>query len=286
MPRCFFLSGVAFAALFCACGSANNHDQLFSGTAGNASSVSTGSGSAGAASSGTGLGSAGTTNTGGAAGASNMTGGGGSSMGPGGPGSGSIDMIDDMEDNDASILMTGDRNGAWFSIHDETPGSLWPPADSPFVMSPLPQPRGTSKVSVRSNGSGFGNWGAAVGIVLKIDDAKQPLFYDASAYKGITFWARIGENSTTSLRVDLPDKNTFPKGGVCQGTQCNDHFGESISSLSQAWKQFTIAFSELKQSNFGLQQPALDTAHLAGIQFEFGKDATFFVLIDDLAFYK
>jgi hypothetical protein len=195
-------------------------------------------------------------------------------------------MIDDMEDSDASIIATGDRNGAWFSIHDETPGSLWPPSDSPFVMSPLPQARAASKVSVRSNGSGYSSWGAAVGVILKIDTAKQPVFYDASAYKGITFWAKIGENSTTTLRVDFPDKNTFATGGVCQAAQCNDHFGQSISSLGQAWKQFTIAFSELKQSNFGMQQPALDAAHLAGIQFEFGKDATFFVLIDDLAFYK
>lgn len=194
-------------------------------------------------------------------------------------------MIDDMEDGDASILMTGDRNGAWFSIHDDTPGSLWPPSDSPFVMSPLPEPRGASKTSVRSNGSGFSTWGAAVGVVLKINDAKQPLFYDASAYKGITFWARIGENSITSLRVDLPDKNTAAMGGVCQGTQCNDHFGRVIN-LSQAWKQFTIAFSELKQSGFGLQQDALDSTHLAGVQFEFGQNATFYVLIDDLAFYK
>lgn len=194
-------------------------------------------------------------------------------------------MIDDMEDNDASILVTGDRNGAWFSIHDDTPGSLWPPSDSPFVMSPLPQPRGASKVSVRSNGSGYSTWGAAVGVVLKIDDAKQPLLYDASAYKGITFWARIGENSTTSLRVDFPDKNTFATAGVCQGMQCNDHFGRVIS-LSQAWKQFTIGYSELKQSGFGMPQEALDAAHLAGIQFEFGQNATFYVLIDDLAFYK
>jgi len=194
-------------------------------------------------------------------------------------------MIDDMEDGNASIIMTGDRNGAWFSIHDDSPGSLWPPSDSPFVMSPLSQPRGTSKTSVRANGSGFATWGAAVGIVLKIDDAKQPLLYDAGKYQGITFWARIGENSTTTLRVDFPDRNTAAMGGVCQGTQCNDHFGKVID-LSQAWKQFTISFAELKQSNFGLQQQALDSGHLAGIQFEFGQNAMFFVLIDDLAFYK
>ncbi len=215
-----------------------------------------------------------------------MAGAGGSSMQPENPSSASIDMIDDMEDGDASILVSGDRNGAWFSIHDGTPGSLWPPSDSPFVMSPLSQMRGASKVSVRSNGSGFSTWGAAVGLVFKIDDAKQPVFYDASQYKGVTFWARIGDdNSTTSLRAEFPDKNTAALGGVCQGDRCNGHFGRVIS-LSQAWKQFTLAFSELKQPEFGMPQPAVDLVHLAGIQFEFGKDATFYVLIDDIAFYK
>ena len=87
------------------------------------------------------------------------------------------------------------------------------------------------------------------------------------------------------MRIAFPDKNTAAMGGVCQGTQCNDHFAKSID-LSQAWKQFTIGFSELRQSNFGLQQPALDSAHLAGIQYEFGQNAMFYVLIDDLAFYK
>jgi hypothetical protein len=230
-------------------------------------------------------GSGGTSSAGGSG--STMVGSGGSSpMGAGGSNStGNIDMIDDMEDGDASILQTGGRNGAWFSIHDDTPGSLWPPSDSPFVMSPLPQPRGASKISVRTNGSGFDDWGAAVGLVLKISDSKQPLFYDASAYKGITFWGRIGDMSTTSVRVDFPDKNTFAMGGVCQGTECNDHFGRSIN-LSQEWKEFTIAFTELKQIGYGLHEPALDALELAGIQFEFGKDATFYVLIDDIAFYK
>jgi hypothetical protein len=284
MIRGRFLSCIVLAALSGACGSGDSHDQLFAGTSSgvSGSSVSSGSGSGGAPGSGSG----GAPSGGGAAGASTMIGAAGSSGGPGNTGSGSIDMIDDMEDGDASILSTGDRNGAWFSIHDETPGSLWPPSDSPFVMSPLPQVRGTSKTSVRSNGSGFSTWGAAVGVVLKIDDAKLPVFYDASAYKGITFWARIGETSTTTLRVDFPDKNTFATGGGCQGMQCNDHFGQVVSSLSQAWKQFTIGFSDLKQSGFGLAQEKLDAAHLAGIQFEFGKDAMFYVLIDDLAFYK
>jgi hypothetical protein len=272
------------AVLLGACGSTDNHNPLFSGSSNTAgSSVSNATAGGGAASSMGGAG--GTSIMDGNHGPGN-NGSGGTSMGPGNPQSGNIDMIDDMEDGDASILVTGGRNGAWFSIHDDTPGSLWPPSDSPFVMSPLPQPRGSSKISVRTNGSGFSTWGAAVGVVLKIDAAKQPVFYDASAYKGITFWAKIGDNSTTSLRVDFPDKNTFATGGVCQGMQCNDHFGQSISSLGAAWKQFSIAFSELKQSSFGQQQPALDAAHLAGIQFEFGKDATFYVLIDDLAFYK
>jgi hypothetical protein len=272
--------------LLVACGAADNHNQLFAGSSSGVAGGGISTGSGGSEAVGTTSGAGGSMIEGNH-GPGNNGGSGGSSMGPSGNSpSGNIDMIDDMEDGDASILRTGDRNGAWFSIHDDTPGSLWPPPDSPFVMSPLAQPRGTSKISVRANGSGFSSWGAAVGVVLKIDDAKQPVFYDASAYKGITFWAKIGDNSTTSLRVDFPDKNTFATGGVCQGMECNDHFGESISSLGQAWKQFTIAFSELKQSNFGKQQPALDAAHLAGIQFEFGKDAMFYVLIDDLAFYK
>src|SRR4051794_13197588 len=95
---------VALVALVNACGGNDKHNDLFTtGSGGHSNSSSSSMGDTSS------QGSGGSPGTVGSAGTSVMPGGGGSSMGPGnsGPGNtgtGSVDMIDDMEDGNASIL--------------------------------------------------------------------------------------------------------------------------------------------------------------------------------------
>ncbi len=42
--------------------------------------------------------------------------------------------------------------------------------------------------------------------------------YDASAYTGVSFWAKLGSGSQKTLRLKVPDINTDPDGHVC--TEC------------------------------------------------------------------
>ncbi|HLZ07397.1 MAG TPA: hypothetical protein VKT80_02335, partial [Chloroflexota bacterium] len=135
---------------------------------------------------------------------------------------------------------------------------------------------------------GFSVWGAGMGFNLHDPgdgmngSAKTP--YDASAYTGIAFWAKAGSGSTTSLRVNVSDKDTDPAGGTCApADKCNDHFGKDIA-LTANWAAYTMTFHELLQLGWGQSFAALDAAHLYAIQFQVGKGTTFDVWLDDVAF--
>ena len=102
-------------------------------------------------------------------------------------------------------------------------------------------------------GKGFTKWGAGMGTDLGrvapldagavVADAgmgmKSP--YDASEYKGISFWAKSDMPAALLMRVNFKDKNTAPEGGVCDeaaesgAEACNDDWGKNIN-LTSEWK--------------------------------------------------
>ena len=211
------------------------------------------------------------------------SGGGGGTTGPT-----DLSMIDDMEDMDGSILAADGRVGAWYTYNDTT-GTQVPAAGTPdFQMSALTPPRGaSSNYGANTTGSGFTTWGAGIGFDLNNDGtAKQP--YDASQYKGITFWAKAGPTGIKNIRLNVQDAQTAPEGNVCDKTAtkgCNDHRGTSLS-LTADWKQFTFTFDSLKQLGFGMAYPTFQTNKLFAIQFQAGTKVTFDIWLDDIAFYK
>jgi hypothetical protein len=114
--------------------------------------------------------------------------------------------------------------------------------------------------------------------------------YDAAAYGGISFWAKIDAGSSSGLRVLFPDKDTLPDGGLCQmfgtaaATQCYDHYGKRIF-LTTEWTKYTISFSSLTQDGWGRAGGGFDPSTIYEVQFQLPTNATFGVWIDDVALF-
>ncbi|WP_437708633.1 hypothetical protein WMF45_30715 [Sorangium sp. So ce448] len=208
-----------------------------------------------------------------------------------GAGPQTIEMIDDMEDNDNAILADGGRVGYWYTFNDATEGAMQtPPPDpegtgaEPFTMTALEPARAQSMYAARSWGEGFTEWGAGFGFDLNSPEGVKAS-YDASAYTGITFWAKLGAGSGTSATVMISDPGTDPAGGACSD-KCDAW--QKTFAATEEWQQFTIPFAELKQGGWG--DPAgteqIDAAKLYSLQFQIGKAPKFDLYIDDLGFYN
>jgi hypothetical protein len=219
-------------------------------------------------------------------------------MGAGGAGDGSggamgsaggagSDVIDDFDDGDGRISMTSGRQGPWHSFNDSSGGNQQPSINGPFA----PQSGGVngSPYAAHTTGSGyqFGGIGFDLDNATTTPQAMQSQAYNASAYKGITFWAKGNGN----LRVEFSQKAFVPQknGGSCNEstTTCWNVYGsrsaQGTLSLTD-WKQVTITFGSLERED-GTKTPAFDASQLMGIAFKHEGD-TFDFWIDDVEFTK
>lgn len=211
------------------------------------------------------------------------------------PEPGVLDYLDDMEDGDDRILGRDGRAGQWYTFHDATEGTLNPDQGTTPMMEPIPGKRcGASAEAMRVTGSGFTDFGAGFGFTFHygVGDAgaSMELPYDASRYKGLTFWGRIGDPSISGVRLSIGDKWSRPAGGVCTietgPNTCYDTFGASFT-LTTTWQRFTFDFGQLGQQGFGLPRPTLDTANLMTFEIDIPPASPVFdIWIDDVAFYQ
>jgi hypothetical protein len=90
-----------------------------------------------------------------------------------------------------------------------------------------------------------------------------PLPYNASAHKGVSFWAISNNGGLTSVQVKLSENRTNAWGTVCNACatsaylpteQCGDDYLYLVS-VPTTWTQFTIHFDdpELKTANWSKQ---------------------------------
>lgn len=188
-------------------------------------------------------------------------------------------LIDDMEDGNATLLGS---NGDWFVFKDSSAGTITPPKEKPFTMSALSPARGASTKAAVVTVSGFTDWGAAFGFdfsyvkgVRQRTDLKQAL--------AVRFWAKASK--ATTLRVQLPNVDTDTLGGLCSGTAesaCGAHFTKTVK-VGTEWQQATVVFSELKQDLPGRHVPSFDKQHVYSMFFVLGPNQTVTVWVDDLA---
>jgi len=189
-------------------------------------------------------------------------------------------MIDDMEDGDGFICELNGRNGHWYSFSDGTSTELTPPGD--FDPTLIPGGRGSSRYAAHLAGSGFTEWGAAMG--LNMHGVRQP--YDATTAEGIKFWLK----STVPVDVLLQTLETYDAsfGGHCEDTpsplNCNNPFAFSITTPGSDWVEYEVPFTAFGQYAGGTLR--WNPRDLVAIQFSVPPGATFDVWVDDLRFYR
>jgi len=191
------------------------------------------------------------------------------------------ELIDDLNDGDRFIPSVNGRAGAWSDSHDSSPsGKMYPDPNTGFTPSDTGDP--CRKFAAYVTGTGYVLWGADFWFGLGSP-------YDASKYKGFSFWARIDAGTSSGLRVAFPDKDTQPDGNNCQTsvssgpTACFDHYGYRYT-LNSTWTKYTVTFSQLTQDGWGHAGTAFDPASLYEVLFQIPVNATFGVWIDDVAF--
>lgn len=190
-------------------------------------------------------------------------------------------LIDDLEDGDGRIVVHCGRNGTWYIYNDGSDGGVQtPPAGVLPSPTMIPGGRGSSVYAMRTHGSGFTGDGARMGLNY-IDGTS----YDASAWSGIAFWARVETGTNTSVRVELADGDTDRRGGVCTaaGKTCDDHFGVDLT-FDTTWKYYVVKYVDLKQVGWGTPFTSYDPKRAYGLDFHWRTPAAFDVWIDDLYF--
>jgi hypothetical protein len=203
------------------------------------------------------------------------------------------ELIDDMEGQTGSIALSNGRAGYWHVYQDLGDGGALTPAPGgppSGVISAISPARGASMFAAHIQGSGFAMF-AGMGFDM-VDLAGAKKVYDASAYRGFTFWGRSA-TGPLSVRMLVPDVNTDSTGGICM--PCGDNFGTNIV-LTTAWQQYFVYYTDLRQVGFGHPNAnddggpgALAAAQLYGCQFQVSAPAStpaFDVWIDDVYFIK
>lgn len=206
-----------------------------------------------------------------------------------------FEPLDDMEDGNAFVLAAGARDGHWDVSNDASAGSMQAPPAASFTMAELlDATRPDSHFSAYTKGSGFKGWGAIMTVsMITWPEYEATPTYDASAYAGVSFYAKAGAGSDLALRVRYVGAQTDARGGQCTpggslATACYDHFYEDVK-LSQQWQRFDLPFVEFKQAGVGMKFPSIDLATMYALEFFFpGRSATggnvFELWVDDLAF--
>jgi hypothetical protein len=187
------------------------------------------------------------------------------------------DIIDDFEDGNLNLPVPalGGRVGGWYRFNDMTVGAT-DTYDAAIIN------RGTSKEGLHIKGKGYTTWGSGVGTDMQPN--KVP--YDASAYAGVTFWARA--DTTLTLGVIFPDIDTDPGTNpatkLC--TTCDHHYNKGVQ-VTPSWQRFTVNFADLVLEAGTIPAPTMFKPDgLVSVQFRFAASQTYDVYVDDLAFIK
>jgi predicted chitinase len=138
------------------------------------------------------------------------------------------------------LFFADGRAGTWFKFDaggmgvmkvDMTSGTTGMPTHAMHFSGPAPQ--------------GFG---AGVGIPFAN-------CYDASAYKGLSFWIKGdvsgGKNDLLKFSVHTPISEPVPSGGCSAADEtagkCRDHYAKAIP-ITNAWVRHNIKWADLKQN--------------------------------------
>jgi hypothetical protein len=157
-------------------------------------------------------------------------------------------LIDDFEDGDT---IAQKPLGWWYPVNDGT-------GTQGFGIEPVS--RGTASVyALRTHGSGFDDWGAAVGVDLTGESPS----LNALGYRQVCFVARVEAGSSSLLQVH------FLQGGL--------HYIQELS-FSEAWTRYCRPISEFVTP----AQKALAPSELLALQVFFPPGSPFEFWLDDV----
>ena len=255
------------------------------------------------------------------------TGGTGGSGAGGTSGANCITVADDliadfMTDN--GIHPADGRSGGFY-VYGDPLGAFDPPkmGDNPYPIDTVNgNPNCSNAGSLRLKAAGFKVWGSAAGTDFKpkVGAFKQP--YDATKYKGVSFWAKAAA-PVMKVQVSFPDIYTDgaanptaldPTIDPCVYTpgstsNCSPYLVKFADpqfplymsmQIDTTWKRFDILFADTKQDtgNAGYHKPGfdlLDVAHLTAMAIQvnaiYNPDNTvtandYELWIDDVNFIK
>jgi hypothetical protein len=157
-------------------------------------------------------------------------------------------LIDDFEDGDP---IAREPLGWWYPVNDKT-------SAQGFGIEPL-NGGSTSVYALRTHGSGFQAWGAAVGVDLIAKSRS----LDAVGYERLCFSARVEAGSSTLTQVHL-----------LKGEQ---HYIQE-ASLSESWTRYCRTLVDFK----GPAEAALVPNGLIALQFFFVPNSPFAFWLDDV----
>lgn len=99
---------------------------------------------------------------------------------------------------------------------------------------------------------GVAPWGASAALPIAS-------CYDASAYRGISFWLKGNPgagNTTIKINLQTPPTEPVASGGTCTGG-CSDHFGK-IVTVPSTWTRVKVPWADLKRG-CGATTPPIPT---------------------------
>ncbi len=192
-------------------------------------------------------------------------------------------LIDDGEDGQNQNIVGTDRGGYWYTFRDKKGTTIDPIAGEDGGTFAMSEGGHGSKFAARFKGK-IGT-GAPLfgGMGMNFVDPKD--VYDTSKYAGLAFWAKIGPNSTTKVRLKVPDVTTDPQGAVC--TECFNDFGADLV-LTPEWKFYIFPFKAMKQMpGWGAPRKLhITESKLFGVQFQVNvPSANYDVWVDDLTLF-
>jgi len=187
--------------------------------------------------------------------------------------------VDDAEDDNNQILVQKGRKGFWYTFVDKAGTTLSPPAGTKFIMSPG-GPRDSHHAAHMTGKVSSAGDPLFAGMGFSFTDPKGP--YDATAYTGVSFYAKVGAGSTKKVRLKVPDVDTDPAGKKC--SECFNDFGADLT-LTDQWQKYTVPFATMKQmEGWGSPSPStIDKSALYGLQWQVtAQGAPYDVWVDDV----
>jgi hypothetical protein len=186
-------------------------------------------------------------------------------------------LIEDFEDGNHQLLERDGRGGFWYLEADEEGTTIEPDGEfEPSDGGAL----GSAKAGhiAGKTAAGRNVW---AGMAVNLANPKQP--YDASKYRGISFYARRGKGGTPNIIVRVPDANSDPEGGVCK--DCWNDFAAPIE-LTEHYRKYVLPFDELRQEpGWGEQRSEIETSKLLGLKFQLKSPSqSYDIWVDDIRF--